>query len=273
MQDEQQTEVVRKYTNYPTAADFLKQHFDNDDFEIVDGTKPISEEKINCILKDKKIIYVTDEKFDTNTRLSEIYKGKNANPEISIKYKNNNRFFEYQAPGGVDYNRFSCMANSKAIDKRIGFAGTIDSRIYFAMVQVICEAFPDYEIVFAGEILGEYPAWLSSFENLKYIEANYEELPAIISTFNVCLLPFYGKHKKLIPSELMQYLAEGKNVVASDMNNLPQSSAIYKCNSIDEAVPRIEEALNVNNKKAAMALAKVYSWEKLSGELLNAVEM
>mgnify|MGYP000500174518 CR=1 FL=1 len=101
--------------------------------------------------------------------------------------------------GGVDYALFaaaagkssSCLpANGSGAKKRIGFAGTIDNRIYFSMVQCICETFPDYDVVFAGHIYRSYPIWLDGFANLHYIAASYQELPQIIQSFEVAILPF-----------------------------------------------------------------------------------
>lgn len=64
------------------------------------------------------------------------------------------------------------------------------------MVQCICEEFSDCEVVFAGTIVGDYPAWLGGFDNLTYTEAEYDKLPEIISTFDVAILPFSEGIKK-----------------------------------------------------------------------------
>ena len=88
------------------------------------------------------------------------------------------------------------------------------------MVQYLCEAFPDCEIVFAGDIIGDFPGWLCGYDNLYYMEASYDELPDMIHTFDVAILPFFGVHKETVPTELFQYLACGKLVVASDMPNI-----------------------------------------------------
>lgn len=125
---------------------------------------------------------------------------------------------------GVDYDFFSSANDpEKSPRHRIGFAGTIDDRIYFAMVQCVCEAFPDFDIVFAGNIVGDFPVWLKSYENLKFISASYNELPEIIASFDVAFLPVYGDHQKILPVELYQYLACGKVVVTSDISGLPDA--------------------------------------------------
>lgn len=176
--------------------------------------------------------------------------------------------------GGVDYERFAAAHFSGVKKKkRIGFAGTIDNRIYFSMVHCICEKFPDCEVLFAGTIVDDYPAWLSGFDNLVYREAAYDELPGIISSFDVAILPFFGGHTKTVPSELFQYLACGKNVVTSDMPNLPECAAIHHSASVAEVIDNIRSILSQensdNNREAAKKTAEQYSWQNIAKGLLN----
>ena len=159
--------------------------------------------------------------------------------------------------------------------RRIGFAGVIDNRIYFAMVQCICEVFSDYDIIFAGEIFDKIPVWMDGFENLHYLPASYEELPSIIRSFDVALLPFFGRHADTVPKEYFQYLACGKQVVASDMASLPDSPALYRSASVDGAVKNIRKALahmeDTWIQEAAKRLAAEYDWEKNAEKLLGRI--
>ena len=94
--------------------------------------------------------------------------------ELFEEMKNNPKVNIAHIMCGVDYEKF-CVESTATENKkkRIGFAGTIDNRIYFSMVQCICEEFSDCEVIFAGTIIGDYPAWLGGFDNLTYIEAEY----------------------------------------------------------------------------------------------------
>ena len=265
--------VLKTSSEYPTAADCVKKYINNNLYEVLDGTRVLDSSIVEKIIKEKQAILIIEEKYDENIKLSQLYRGKTYDQRIVEKYKDvKNMFLEYVS-GGVDYKMFSEFAHKTPKDRRIGFAGSIDSRIYFAMVQVICEALPDYEVIFAGEIIGDYPAWLDSFKNLRYIEATYEKLPEIISTFEVCLLPFYGKHQETVPSELLQYMAEGKCVVASDMRNIPKCNAIHTCKSIDESIYKLREIFkNKNNKDMQleeMKIAQRYDWKNIAQELLE----
>lgn len=176
--------------------------------------------------------------------------------------------------GGVDYKMFSsAVFSGSRLKPRIGFAGSIDNRIYFSMVHCICEAFPECEIIFAGTIINDYPAWMNGFDNLIYIETPYDRLPEIIQSFDVAILPFFGAHRKLVPTELFQFLACGKNVVTSDMPNLPECSAIYNSASTTEAINHIRLLLsdtsNEGTGEDARATAREYSWEKVAEKLCS----
>ena len=261
-------------TKMPSASELIRRYLP-DGIGVIDATLKDNDYTYvkDMCEKNKEVLYITHEIPDEYRRLSgqcstdigdlDFYYKLSSLPNVRVE----------QIGGGVDYKLFSeaSVENTKLL-KRIGFAGTIDNRIYFAMVQSICESFPEYEIVFAGDIFGDYPVWLKGYDNLKYIEASYGELPAIIQTFDVAILPFFGRHKDTIPTELFQYLAAGKNVVASDMPNLPECAAIYTSKSISDAVEQVKKALeekqNKQNIEDAKRVAFSHDWKKIAKDLV-----
>lgn len=263
-------------TVMPTVAEQIEGYVDNDKYFIIDSRKTYENRKqvIDKIERAQRVYYITSEipsKFrSVSVRNSykivdmELYNEVKNNPKVNIAY----------IMGGVDYNKFCTKSKMvKNGKKRIGFAGTIDNRIYFSMVQCICEEFSDCEVVFAGTIVGDYPAWLGGFDNLTYTETEYDKLPEIISTFDVAILPFFGGHKKTVPVELFQYLAGGKSVVASDMPNLPECEAIFISKSTSEAIEHIKQILAGNlsekNEECAKAVALKYDWKEIAKELIQ----
>lgn len=263
-------------TIMPTVAEQISRCVDDENVLIIDSRKEYTdkEELFRKIKEAQKVYYITGEipgKFRSVNGTNSykildlnLYRELLEMPKVNIAY----------IMGGVEYEKFS---NVKLVENknktRIGFAGTVDGRIYFSMVHCICEEFADCEIVFAGTIIGDYPAWLNGFDNLKYIEAKYDELPEIINSFDVAMLPFFGGHKKKVPSELFQYLACGKNVVTSDMPNLPECGAIYQGASISEVIENIrlvlQKGLYVEKNTEAMEKAKEYDWSKITNDMLN----
>ena len=262
-------------TVMPSIAEQICPYISSESVLIIDSRKEYSDKQLlmKQINNADKVYYITSEipgRFrGVSSRNSykivdlELYYSLLKIPKVNIAY----------IRGGVDYNKFSSeTASLEKFKTRIGFAGTIDNRIYFSMVQCICEEFSDCEIVFAGTIIGDYPAWLSGFNNLVYIEAPYDELPKIINSFDVAILPFFGGHQKQVPNELFQYLACGKSVVTSDMPNLPECDAIYISTSITEAIKNIHMVLSkgYDDEKAekAKSVSREYDWKEIAGKLL-----
>lgn len=263
-------------TVMPSVAEQICPYIDNKSYLIIDSRKEYADKQalLNEIEKVDKIYYITSEIPDRFRSVSSRNSYKIVDLELFYSLLNIPKVNIAYIMGGVDYNKFSSAVflNDKP-KTRIGFAGTIDNRIYFSMVQCICEEFSDCEIIFAGTIIGDFPAWLNGFDNLKYIEAPYDELPEIISSFDVAILPFFGSHQKTVPSELFQFLACGKNVVTSDMPNLPECNAIYRSASVAEVIDNIHLILsngyNKNNAKEAKATALEYDWKRIAQKLTN----
>lgn len=261
---------------YPSSAELLKKYVP-ETYEIIDSTKPVSkEQQLEAVGKNpaQRYLYITEEIPGKLRRLT----GRSSAEIEDIAYYYGitecANVTVCNITGGVDYPMFSSYSHSAKYmggRKRIGFAGVIDNRIYFAMVQCICEVFSDCDVIFAGEVFGTYPVWMHGFDNLHYIPASYEELPSMIQSFDIGILPFFGRHANTVPKEYFQYLACGKQVVASDMGRLPDSPALYKSASVDEAIQNIRIALTRTEdegiKECAKSLASGYDWKKIAQEL------
>ena len=293
----EETEITSSY--YPSTAELIKKWIP-EQYEVIDSTKVISEKnRLEIIKKNKhkEYMYITEEIPGELRRLS----GQSSTEikDISFYYdvmKCSNVKICYTS-GGVDYAMFSgtrtltspeevsaqsasdvgCPDGEKKENtqkrKRIGYAGIIDSRIYFSMVQCICEVFSDCDIIFAGELFSGRPLWLNGFDNLHYKPTAYEILPEVIRSFDVAILPFFGRHKDTVPKEYFQYLACGKQVVASNMKNLPVTKALYCSASVDEAVKNIKHALacvqDIEIQKSAKKLAIEYDWKIIVEKMIK----
>ncbi len=255
----------------PTSAEMLKSYI-QDKIEIIDSTKEINIDLCNCV--NSNWVYVTEELPDEYRSVSQ--RASTDIKDLSLYYKmsEEENVKTYLLSGGVNYGIFDKAVNEVKKDRTvIGFAGTIDCRIYFAMVQYICEAFPECDIEFWGDIYEEYPEWLDGYSNLKYKgQVSYDELPNVIQRFDVAILPFYGVYQQRIPNELYQYLASGKQVVASAMPNLPKCDAIYISESVADAVTNIKKALReCNNEEisnSAKRVAKTRDWKIIADEMI-----
>lgn len=252
----QQKKAVMKRV-LPSSAELLAKYIP-ENILIADSTS-----EGNVVESERPVLYITEEIPDEYRSISRRASTDIADLSYYYKIKDLQNVHLGLVAGGVDNEHFAICSESND-NKRItiGFAGTVDCRIYFAMVQYICEAFPDCDVVFAGDIFGEYPAWLDGYENLYYIgQVSYDKLPEVIQSFDVAILPFYGEYKQRIPNELFQYLACGKVVVTSDMPNLPTCKAIYRSKSVAEAVANVKRALEERQNPEVIRSAKMVAQE------------
>ena len=260
----------------PSSAELLRPYIKDPEILLIDSTRETLDRKalLESCGRAKKVYYITGEIPNQYRRLSSRNSYRIADLELYYEVRKCPNAEIVFIGGGVDCRLFSMSGKNGGCRKtRIGFAGTIDNRIYFAMAQYLCEAFPEFDIVFAGDIVGDFPAWLGGYENLHYVEASYEELPEMIRSFDVALLPFFGSHRKTVPTEFFQYLACGRQVVASDMPNLPECRALYRSVSIADSVEQVRAALKKKGveeiAREGRRLAEQYDWGVLAERFIK----
>jgi glycosyltransferase involved in cell wall biosynthesis len=165
----------------------------------------------------------------------------------------------------------------------IGFCGTIAGDLYISLIQYLCDRFPEYNFVLAGknELAASRPQVakvLDSFANLFFIdEIAYEQVPALINSFDVGLLPYFSLAKKRFPLKLFEYLACGKPVVASGLEELaPYHPQVLVSRSHGEFARHLEKALQFSKDMefAAQArqMAAANDWQYKIRELHKIIE-
>lgn len=173
----------------------------------------------------------------------------------------------------------------------IGYVG--NAAAYKIDIELLCEIAdkkPDWSIAIVGPRgAGDPSTKLDVLERRKNVHLlgakSYDEVPAYVHSFDVCLIPFRRSEvtDSSFPLKTFEYLAAGKPVVsvalpslvAEDLHNVVK----YASNPA-EFIERIEESLletdttdiaSVRRKKAAE-----YSWErrfKTIEELLNRISV
>jgi CDP-glycerol glycerophosphotransferase (TagB/SpsB family) len=183
--------------------------------------------------------------------------------------KNNVHLIE----GGVDFDFFEnkgiempesikeIIAQGKPI---IGYAGEISGKIYFSLLQYLCDYFKDYNFVFIGENKTEWNFW-KYYSNLFLLEpVDFEYMPQIIKSFSVFLIPYYGIARQNIPIKLFEYLACGKPIVSSDMPNIAKYNVLQGASHVEFA-KQVEYAMNIKDNKEFIAMrreiARKFDWK------------
>jgi UDP-galactopyranose mutase len=132
----------------------------------------------------------------------------------------------HEVPSGVDLEFYARARTPGAIPSdqagvpgpRIGFAGRLDERIDFALIEELAERCPKLHFVFVGAVASEVEGRLPRGENLHYLGAKgHDELPSYLADWEVALLPFGAGDGGRAASvrQALPYLAAGKPVVAT----------------------------------------------------------
>lgn len=99
-----------------------------------------------------------------------------------------------------------------------GYFGVIDERLDYPLLQALAERFPQASIAMVGPFAKVDPEQLPRLPNLHWLgQRAYEELPALVKGFDVCLMPFAlnDATRYINPTKTLEYMAAGKPVVST----------------------------------------------------------
>ncbi len=249
-------------TDWNMKLDELKDYIKNgykiiyeyiDDINpILSGTKEIPtniKEKYEYILKEKEnvLIVVTADKL---------------REDIEKKRGTQNLVF---ACNGVDYEFYKNIdvnfkfekAFQTILDEKkaiIGYYGAFASWFDYELIRYIAEKRPQYNIVLIGT---KYDDTLekSKIEELKNVHflgtRNYSILKNYANKFNVCTVPFVINDitKATSPLKIFEYMALGKPIVTTAMDECKKYKSIWIANDKEEFVELIDKALKLNQKE------------------------
>jgi len=201
--------------------------------------------------------------------------------EKALEFRKNN---VHLIEGGVDFDFFEnsntempdnikeIIAQGKPI---IGYAGNISGKIYFSLIQYLCDYFKDYNFIFIGKNKTKWDFW-KLYPNLFLLEpVEFEYIPQIIKSFSVCLIPYFGGARQKVPIKLFEYLACGKPVVSSEMPNIAKYNVLQGASHV-EFSKQVEYAVEVKDNQEFIVkqreIAKQFDWsltvDKITKELL-----
>ncbi|MBQ9986401.1 MAG: glycosyltransferase [Oscillospiraceae bacterium] len=152
----------------------------------------------------------------------------------------------------------------------IGFVGMLQECIDYDKIELIAKQRPDWSVVLVGKPLpGVNLDYLKQYENIHFLGLKkYDELPAYIQNFDVCLNVFRDGNlsRDVSPLKFYEYLATGKPVVSTPQPEqvLGYSDSVYISYGAADFVRKCEEAMNEpDNEKRDLRItyARACSWD------------
>lgn len=106
---------------------------------------------------------------------------------------------------------------------RLGYCGVIDERIDLDLIAGVADQRPDWQIVMVGPVVKIDPASCPKRPNIHWLgQQGYNDLPAFINGWDVCLLPFaLNESTRFIsPTKTLEYMACGKPSVSTSIRDV-----------------------------------------------------
>ena len=106
---------------------------------------------------------------------------------------------------------------------RLGYFGAIDRRLDMALLAVLADSHPEWNLVMVGPLVGIDPATLPRRPNLHWLGLQpYECLPHLLAGWDVCLLPFAQSDatRFISPNKTLEYMAGEKPVVSTPVRDV-----------------------------------------------------
>ena len=100
----------------------------------------------------------------------------------------------------------------------VGYFGVIDERLDYELIEELAAAFDTGSVVMIGPFAKVDPATLPKRANLHWLgQRAYDELPAYVKAFDVCLMPFAlnDATRNINPTKTLEYMAAGKPIVST----------------------------------------------------------
>lgn len=191
----------------------------------------------------------------------------------------------------VDARHFSQAAADHPLQAqlarpRIGWAGVIDERVNLQLIADVADARPEWQLVMVGPIVKIDPASTPKRANIHWLgQQSYEDLPAFIAGWDVCMLPFALNEatRFISPTKILEYMACARPSVSTSIRDVaePYADVVSIADTPEEFVAACDAILardGAQQAAHALALAAVVgrtSWDATAqamADLIGQVE-
>jgi glycosyltransferase involved in cell wall biosynthesis len=131
-------------------------------------------------------------------------------------------------PSSVDAGHFRRATQDHPLQAalprpRLGYCGVIDERINLPLIDAVAKARPEWQIVMVGPTVKIDTQDLPRRPNIHWLgQQSYDDLPAFISGWDVCLLPFALNEatRYISPTKTLEYMACGRPSVSTSIRDV-----------------------------------------------------
>ena len=156
-----------------------------------------------------------------------------------------------------------------------GYFGVIDERLDYDLIRDLAAQNPDLEVVMVGPTAKVSPDELPQAKNIHWLgQRSYDELPAYVKGFDVCLMPFAMNEATefINPTKTLEYMAAGKPVVSTAVADVMRNfgSIVSVAKTRDEFIARVARdaaAPDTELLKRGIQMASRASWENIIQEM------
>jgi UDP-galactopyranose mutase len=166
---------------------------------------------------------------------------------------------------------------------RLSYFGVIDERIDLPLLDAMAQAHPEWQIVMVGPVVKIRQEDLPRRPNLHYLgQKQYQELPAYLSGWDVCLLPFARNEstRYISPTKTLEYMAAERPIVSTPIADVaePYGDMVYLGDTTEQFIQQCERALAESpqeHERRATLMRKVLSstsWDNTVNRMLTLID-
>jgi len=173
-----------------------------------------------------------------------------------------------------------CRARGAA--PRLGYVGFITERTDIGLLECIARSRPDWHLVLAGAVHGILPESIQALVSLPNVEylghVVYDELPGLMASFDVCLIPHKDTplSRSMSPLKFFQYLGSGRPIVSTPVAGVDRfRDHCFIATTCAEFISQIEVAIRVTTTEASkqrIEAARTETWEARLSDLWPKVQ-
>ena len=137
---------------------------------------------------------------------------------------------------------------------RLGFFGVLDERLDLPLLGSVAAKHPEWQVVMVGPVVKIDPQTLPQAPNIHYLgQRPYAELPAYLSGWDVCILPFARNRSTqfISPTKTLEYMAAEKMIVSTPITDVaePYGQIVFLGGNAEEFIDACEKALQVGQEE------------------------